>query len=234
MRLDSQAAGVQGAVACALYHKQTDDTGGEGPRRPAAGDATREAPTSGGDTLDGYAETVRLVDEIVGDARAGERDDALGQESEEFVVAAEGSGPAVRLPVGLAHDLVDAVSLGPACRYLLRTGAAAVDENDIGVLGLQLVEVCDDFAYVARLLATRDGDERSLGEVGGVRAVLSGALEVSRLDYRRCELAGLRDVGAAPRPPDLAGLGTVGLGGGVTELLEGVPAFREVVWPGRS
>ena len=92
-----------------------------------------------------------LVDEVVRDARAGERDHALGEEGEEFVVAPEWSGPAVRVPVGLADDLVDAVPLGPSRRYLLRTGAAAVDENDVGVLGLDLVEMRDDFARVGSL-----------------------------------------------------------------------------------
>ena len=36
---------------------------------------------------------LRLVDEVVRDAGAGERDDALGQEGEELVVATEGSRP---------------------------------------------------------------------------------------------------------------------------------------------
>ena len=132
----------------------------------------------------------------------------------------------MRVPIRFADDLVDAVPLGPACRYLLRTRAAAVDENDVGVLGLDLVEMRDDFAHVVRLLATRDGDEGSLGEVGRVLAVLTRPLEVARLDDGGGQLAGLRDVGASPRPPYLAGLGAVGLCGGVTELLRrrrGVP-----------
>ena len=43
-------------------------------------------------------------------------------------------------------------------------------------------------------LPPRDGDECSLREVGRVLAVLSGALEVARLDDGGGQLAGLRDV----------------------------------------
>ena len=82
----------------------------------AAGVATRPAGSSVlcGDALDGDAEPVGLVDEVVGDAAAWEVDDALGQEGQEFVVAAEGSGPSVCVPVGLTDDLVDAVTLPPS------------------------------------------------------------------------------------------------------------------------
>ena len=199
----------------------------------AAGVATRPAESSVlcGDALDGDAEPVGLVDEVVGDARAGECDDALGQEGQEFVVAPEGSRPSVCVPVWLADDLVDAVTFRPAGRYLLRAGAAAVDEDDVCVLGLELVEVPDDGAHIVRLLAARDGDEGTLGEVGGVLAVLARPLEVARVDHGRGELAGLRGVGAAPWPPDLAGLDAVGLGGGVSQLFEGIAAVREVLRP---
>ena len=50
----------------------------------------------------------------------------------------------MRIPVGLADDLVDAVPLGPSRRDLLGARAAAVDENDVGVLGLDLVEMRND------------------------------------------------------------------------------------------
>ena len=41
-----------------------------------------------GAALHGDAEGARLVDEVLGDAAAGERDDALRQEVQQFVVAA--------------------------------------------------------------------------------------------------------------------------------------------------
>ena len=198
---------------------------------PGDDDATRGVFASGGHALHGDAEASGLVDEVVGDARTGERDHALGEEAEQLVVPPEGSGPAVGVPVGLADDLVDAVPLGPTGCYLLGTGAAAVDEDDVGVLGFQLVELADDLAGVGGFLATRDGDERSLREVGRVLAVLFRALEVTRLDHRRRELAGLRDVRSSPWPPDLAGLDAVGLGGRVAQSFEGVSTGGEIPGP---
>ena len=61
----------------------------------------------------GDAEPVGLVDEVLGDAGTGEGDEAPGEEIEEVVVASEGRGASVLVPVGLADDLVDAVALGP-------------------------------------------------------------------------------------------------------------------------
>ena len=172
-----------------------------------------------------------LVDEVVGDAAAGEGDDALGEQSEEFIVAPEGSGPSVCVPVGLADDLVDAVALRPSRRYLLGARTAAVDEDDVCVLGLELVEVSDDGACVVRLLAARDGHECPLRKMRGVLAVLSRPLEVARVDHGRCELAGLRDVGASPGSPDLAGLYAISLGGRVAQSFEGVSAVGEILRP---
>ena len=63
--------------------------------------------------MDGDAEPARLVDQVLGDAGTGEGDEALGEEVEEVVVAAEGCGASVSVPVGLADDLVDVVALGP-------------------------------------------------------------------------------------------------------------------------
>ena len=96
--------------ACDLWRKQWGT--GEAMGR-AAGVATRPAESCVlcGDALDGDAEAAGLVDEVVGDAGAGERDDALGEQGQEFVVAAEGSRPSVCVPIGLADDLVDAVPL---------------------------------------------------------------------------------------------------------------------------
>ena len=85
------------------------------------------------DLLHRYPELAGFVDEVVGDAGTGEGDDALRQEVEEVVVAAERSGPSVAVPVGLAHNLMDAALLGPACRDALDARAAAVNEHHVGV-----------------------------------------------------------------------------------------------------
>ena len=61
--------------------------------------------------------------------------------------------------------------------------------------------------------------------------VLSRPLEVARVDHGRCELAGLRDVGASPGPPDLAGLYAISLGGRVAQPFEGVSAVGEILRP---
>ena len=106
--------------------------------------------------LDGDAELARFVDEIVGDARAWESDEALGQEVEQLVVAAEGCCPTIGCPVRLADDLVHGVPLGPSCGNLLDAGAAAMDEDDVVILDLELVEGSDDGGGVVGLLAACD------------------------------------------------------------------------------
>ena len=185
-----------GHPRCGRKWRERWSTTGKATSRAAGGVATRPVRmfASSRNALDGDAEPVGLVDEVVGDARAWERDDALGQECEQVVVPPEGSGSSVCVPVGLADDLVDAVSLRPSRRYLLGARTAAVDEHHVCVLRLEPVEMPDDGAHIVRLLAARHGDECSLGEVRGVLAVLSCPLEVSRVDHGRGELAGLRDV----------------------------------------
>ena len=172
-----------------------------------------------------------LVDEVVGDARTGEGDDALGQEFQEFVVPAEGSGTAVLVPVGLADDLVDAVALGPACRDALDAGAAAMHEHHVGILGAGLVEPGDDGGGVLHVLAAGDGDEGAAGQVRFGLAVLAGADEVAGVDGGGGQLAGLRDMAAVAGAPGLAGGAAVGVGGGVAQGLEGVAAAAEVLRP---
>ena len=52
------------------------------------------------------------------------------------------------------------------------TGSAAVDEDDVRVLRLRLVEAVDDDVRIGHVLAARDGDQRSLGQVRPGLAVL--------------------------------------------------------------
>ncbi len=113
--------------------------------RAAAGATTRPLGCygSGGTAHDRDAEGAGLVDEVPGDAAAGEGDDALGQEVEQLVVAAEGCGASVAVPVGLADDLVDAVTLCLAGCDLLDAGAAAMHEDEVCILGAGLVQLGD-------------------------------------------------------------------------------------------
>ena len=92
--------------------------------RAAAGATTRSARRCGSGRAPGDrdAELPRLVDEVLGDAGDGERDHALRQEVEQFVVAPERGGAAVAVPVRLVDDPVDAVPVCPACRDLLDAG----------------------------------------------------------------------------------------------------------------
>ena len=66
-----------------------------GPRRHRSDDAARAVLRSGRAPGHRDAELPRLVDEILGDATAGERDHALRQEVEQFVVAPERGGASV-------------------------------------------------------------------------------------------------------------------------------------------
>ena len=75
---------------------------------------------------------------------AGERDDALRQEVQEFLVAAERSGPSVAVPVGLADDLMDAVAVCPLRCDALDAGAAAMHEDQVAVLGASHLQPRDD------------------------------------------------------------------------------------------
>ena len=221
--------GVSSGVRTGAVHSAAGREGRKnGPRRRVA---TRPARSfdSGGDALDRDTELARLVDQIVGDARTRERDDALGEEIEQLVIAPEGRRASVCVPVGLADDLVDAVAVRPLGRDLLDAGATAVDQDHVVVLGLEFLEGADDGACVAGVLAACHRHERSLGQERLVLAVPAGTLEVSGVDHGRSELAGLGGVGPAPGPPEVSGLDPVGLGRCISELLEGVPPVREVL-----
>ena len=101
---------------------------GHGAKRGRSRSSPRRGPAPGGRGashqaamfMTGIPSWRALSSEVAGDAGAGERDDAGGQEVEELVVAAEGGCLAVCVPVRAADDLVDAACLGPACRDLPR------------------------------------------------------------------------------------------------------------------
>ena len=110
---------------------------GNGPRHRRSDDAARDALRSRPrQRSDRDAQLPGAVHEILGDARTGEREHALRQEVQQFLVAAERGGASVGDP-------------SPACRrpggrrccsaqraaMLLDAGTAAVDEHHVGVLG---------------------------------------------------------------------------------------------------
>ena len=102
-------------------------------RAARGSDATLEVCGLCRHLLHGYTELYCLIDEVLGDAAAGEGDDALGEKVKEFVVAPERSSPSVAVPVPLADDLVDAALVGPTRGDALDAGAAAVDQHHVGV-----------------------------------------------------------------------------------------------------
>ena len=59
---------------------------------------------SGGHSLNRDSELAGLIDQVLGDAGAGERDDALRQEVQQLVVAPERCGPSVCVPVRFANN----------------------------------------------------------------------------------------------------------------------------------
>ena len=157
----------------------------------------------------------------------------LGRRLSSSSLRRNGAARPCRSQSGLQTIWVDAVALGPVGGDPLDAGAAAMHEDQVAVLGARLVEPGDDGGRVGDVLAAGDGDQGALRQVGHGLAVLAGALEVAGVDGRRGEMPGLRDVTAAARAPDLAGLDAVGVGGGVAHPLEGVAAVGEVFAPGR-
>ena len=178
--------------------------------------------------MDGNSELPGLVDQVVGDAAAGEADEALGQEFQELVVSPERSGTAVHVPVRLADNLVNALRLGPASRDLLRTLSAAVHEHHIRVLAVDVVQSGADRLGVVDGLAAGDGDERALRQVRLGLLILAGAKEVPGIDRRGGQLRGAAGVRAVTRSPGVAGVAAVVFGGGIAQLLEGVAPVAEV------
>ena len=102
--------------------------------------------------MHGDAELHGLLDQAVGDAGAKEGDDVLRQQVEQFVVATEGGGTAVGVPVRLADDLMAAL-LSPLRREPLDTGAAAMHQHNVGILGADAVQSGEHGARIADLLA---------------------------------------------------------------------------------
>ena len=83
----------------------------------------------------------------------------FGRKYEQLVVAAEGCGLAVGVPVGPADELVDAARIGPTGCDLLDAGAAAVHQDHVAVLRARAVEVGPDGVGTADGLAAGDDDK---------------------------------------------------------------------------
>ena len=86
---------------------------------------------SGRDALNRNSELPCLVDEVLGDAAAGEGDDALRQQVQEVVVAAERGGPSVAAPVRFVNNFCYLNQFRPGYRnnILLLLNIISTPEN---------------------------------------------------------------------------------------------------------
>ena len=73
-----------------------------------------------------------LVDEVLAGPAAGEGHETGREALEERVVAPEGRGAAVGVPVGPEHHLVHRITVGPARGEALRARPAAVQPRHVG------------------------------------------------------------------------------------------------------
>src|SRR6202045_1965837 len=103
---------------------------------------------------DRNAELLGLVGEVCGNPRAREDHDADRQSFEHLVVALEGCGVAVPVPVGLEDDLWNFAIVGPAGGDALGAArTAAVQEDHVGMLGADLVEGVPDAVDIVSVVA---------------------------------------------------------------------------------
>ena len=131
------------------------------------------------------AEALGFVGEVVGDAGAGEDHEADGKRFEERVVALERRGLVVACPVGLEDDLADFAFLGPAGGdFLGAARRAAMEEDDVGVLGAHAVEGGPDARGVVAVDAAGEGDLRSGGRQRFDVGAAFGGDEIAAVDDR--------------------------------------------------
>ena len=130
------------------------------------------------------------IGEIVGDAGAGEDDDADRQGLQKLVVALERRGFGVAGPVGLESYLSDIAGVGPARGDELGAlGRGAVQQNHVGMLGAHLVEDIPDAGVVVAVETAGEGDLGSGGYQWFVLDTALGGDKIAAVDHRRGECA---------------------------------------------
>ena len=136
---------------------------------------------------DADAEPLGLVGEIVGDAGARENDDGLRHLGEKRVVALEGRGLAVAIPVGLEDDLRDLAAVGPAGGDALGAARrAAMQKNHAGIVGERLIEHLPDALVIVASGAAGKGDARAFRQMHlGFGAALGGEVFAAFQGERR-------------------------------------------------
>ena len=133
----------------------------------------------------------------------------------------------VLVPVRLEDDFGDAPVLAvpdPGGGDVVGARSSAMRQHHVGEAFEILVELAVDGVVVVPVLAAGDGDERAVRDIAGVERGFPGAGEFLAVDPGG-DFAGLADMGAAARRPDLARLAEIDVAGEVPDQLEGIP-FR--------
>src|SRR5467141_3946810 len=187
-----------------------------------AGRRSRSAEFPNGDP-----ESLRLVGKVVLDSRPREMHDADRQQFEHGVVAFERRRLGMLRPVRLESDL----------RYLAggrpfggdQLGAlwrTAVDEDHVGMLGVDLVEAVPDQVVVVEVEATGQSDLWSCGQHDlGLGAAL-GCDELPRVDHGRSERA-MVDKRSRPGAPGRTSVDLKAFDGLIAEEFETVTTFDQ-------
>ncbi len=122
---------------------------------------------------------------------------------------------------------VHLAGVGPAGGDALGAGRrAAVQQDHVGMLGVDLVERAPDQLMVVEVGTTGEGDLRSSGyQQFGLGPAPSGE-ELPAVDHRSGKRS-MIDHRPGARPPGRAGAGLEAIGGLVAEQLHGVAAFDQ-------
>ena len=126
-----------------------------------------------------------FVGEVFLNAIAREDQNAHGEHVQHRVVTLEGRGLGVFGPVGLESDLRDLAGFGPFGGDEFGTlGAATVEKDHVGILGLDLIKLGPDQAVIVEVGPAGEGNLGALGQHHfGFRAALGGQ-EIAAVDQR--------------------------------------------------
>lgn len=125
-------------------------------------------------------------------------------------------------------------TVGPLRGEPLDAWTAAVYKHHVAVLGVDPFEAGEHRARLGDVLAVRNGDQRTCGQVQVGLALLPRADEVAGVYGHRGQVPGLARVVAMAGAPNFAGLGAVMLGGGIAHILgmRVAPGPHRLVGPG--
>ena len=152
---------------------------------------------------------------------------ACGTSARSSVVALEGRGLAVAIPVGLEGDLRDLAAVGPAGGDALgATRRAAMQQNHAGIVGERLIEHLPDALVIVASGAAGKGDARAFRQMHlGFGAALGGKV-FAAFEERGGQL-GVVDEAAGAGPPCGTRERLVVLARTVAQIFEDLAAFEK-------